>query len=327
MNCNFLIEAEDGIRVSVTVGEKERIVIKASYSNSKRFNKVTAESHEETGTDEETDEDETESSDYSGEENGSGLVHSSKCKEISDEEIQRIVQEYQTTSFKNLQRRFHLSYQTLRNILIENGVKLRSTGIKASHDAIESKVTPAQPVKKVPIQAPVKIKKEDDKQKIDTTSQKSLDKQIDLDLIAKTFEDASVSTLLHLYIGLNRHGNLSVDDLLKDYKFPMEFLRFATTNPNEYIRNLVTKMYSLGYSVDSIAVRIKKSSNFVRKFIPDEMMREANDRSQSRYTGERLSEEEKKAIKKFYLNGMSLSEISEQFSISLATVRRYALSN
>lgn len=323
MNCNFLIEAEDGIRVSVTVGEKERIVIKASYS--KRFNKVTTESHEETGTDEETDEDETESSDYSDEENAAGLVHSSKYKKISDEEIQRIVQEYQTTSFKNLQRRFHLSYQTLRNILIENGVKLRSTGIKTSHDAIESEVTQPQPAKKVPIQAPAKTKKEDDKQKIDTTSQKGLGKQINPELIAKTFNDASVSTLLHLYIELNRHGNLSVEDLLKDYKFPMEFLRFATTNPDEYIRSLVTKMYLLGYSVDSIAVRIKRSSNFVRKFIPDEMMREANDRSQSRYTGERLSEEEKKAIKKFYLDGMSLSEISEQFSISLATVRRYAI--
>ena len=122
MNCNFLIKAEDGICVSVTVGEKERIVIKASYS--KRFNKVATESHEETSTDEEDDEDETESSDYSGEGNDSDLVDSSKYKKISDEEIQRIVQEYRTTSFKNLQRRFHLSYQTLRNILIENGVEL-----------------------------------------------------------------------------------------------------------------------------------------------------------------------------------------------------------
>ena len=78
MNCNFLIKAEDGICVSVTVGEKERIVIKASYS--KRFNKVATESHEETSTDEEDDEDESENSDYSGEGNDSDLVHSSKYK-------------------------------------------------------------------------------------------------------------------------------------------------------------------------------------------------------------------------------------------------------
>lgn len=324
MNCNFLIEAEDGICVSVTVGEKERIVIKASYS--KRFNKVATESHEETSTDEEDDEDESESSDYSGEGNDSDLVDSSKYKKISDEEIQRIIQEYRVTSFKNLQRRFHLSYQTLRNILIENGVELRQTGKKVTCDTIkDTEATQPQLEEEVPPQT--SVKKENNKQKTDTISQNAPGKQIDFSLIAKTFEDANVSTLLHLYIELNRHGNLLVEDLLKDYKFPMEFLRFATTNPDEYIKNLVTKMYLLGYSVDSIAVRIKRSSNFVRKFIPDEMMREANDRSQSRYTGERLSEEEKKAIKKFYLNGMSLSEISEQFSISLATVRRYALSN
>ena len=317
MNCNFLIKAEDGICVSVTVGEKERIVIKASYS--KRFNKVATESHEETSTDEEDDEDESENSDYSGEGNDSDLVRSSKYKKISDEEIQRIVREYRTTSFKNLQRRFHLSFQTLRNILIENGVELRQTGKKVSCDTIKDSEAPlTQLEEEVPPQT--SVKKEDNKQKTDTISQNAPGKQIDFNLIAKTFEDANISALLHLYIELNRHGNLSVEDLLKDYKFPMEFLRFATTN-------LVTKMYLLGYSVDSIAVRIKRSSNFVRKFIPDEMMREANDRSQSRYTGERLSEEEKKAIKKFYLNGMSLSEISEQFSISLATVRRYALSN
>lgn len=209
--------------------------------------------------------------------------------DLSEEQIASICEEYAITSIRDLSKKYHISQKRLYSILNEHGVQIRKHG---QHSA---------------------------------ASKESSAKTYNWEEIDNIIEKREVSQLRTLYYAINKANGISAEELLKDHKFPIEFLEFATSEFELFTKKFILKMYNMGYSLDAISTRIKKPNNQVRQLIPDSIIRSRGDKSHSILTGEKLNDSEKQAIRTSYINGEDLNELTDRFGVSLQTVKRYAL--
>lgn len=220
----------------------------------------------------------------------SSVFQKGKTTDLSEEQVASICKEYATTSIINLTKKYHISQNRLYSILSKHGVQLRKQG-----------------------QHPV-------------ASEEPSAKTYNCEEIDTIIEKREVTQLQMLYYAINKaNGNITAEELVKDHKFPIEFLKFATSEFELFTQKFILKMYKMGYSIDAIATRVKKPTNQIRKLIPDSMIRSRGDKSHSMLTGERLKDTEKQAIRNGYINGENINELADRFGVSLQTVKRYAL--
>lgn len=216
-------------------------------------------------------------------------ITSSKCTQLSDEQIASICGEYATTSLHNLEKKYHVSEKRLRSILNENDVQIRKHG-----------------------QRPV-------------AAQQASVKTYDLEKVDSIIDKREVHELRMLYHDIKKENDISTKELLKNHKFPVEFLEFATSEFELFTQKFILKMYKMGYSIEAISTRVKKPANQVRQLIPDSIIRGRGDKSHSVLTGERLKDSEKQAIRKCFSNGESINDLADRFGVSPQTIKRYAL--
>lgn len=307
MNYTFCIEAENGIDVFHKVeGTTIKIVAKQKKHTPKRSDAFSYLLRSDVHNDDEgmTNEEVTEIiSNLHTQEDAwvNPEATSNRSTKITQRELGEIMKIYPSTPLKAIAEKYHISFNRIKKILLENGVNLRRHGEKIGvHHELQEPII-----------------EEDDV----VTIQEILNT---FESIDKIFEDTSVPTLLRLYYTVSHSKKCNLEELSKDFKLPVRFLQYALGEFDEFVKNLILKMYQIGYSVDNIAGRLKKSSTFVCEYLPDALVTEVSD--QIEYTSKPLGEEEKEKIKKMFHEGMSLSEISDKFLITLDTVRRYALS-
>lgn len=219
----------------------------------------------------------------------SSVFRKSKATDLSEEQIASICKEYVTTSIHDLSKKYHISQRRLYSILNEHGIQIRKHG---QHSAASKQLSA---------------------------------KTYNLEEVDKIIEKREVSQLRTLYYAINKANGISAEELLKDHKFPIEFLEFATSEFELFTQKFILKMYNMGYSLDAISTRIKKPINQVRQLIPDSIIRSRGDRSHSILTGEKLNDSEKQAIRNGYINGEGLNELADRFGVSLQTIKRYTL--
>ncbi len=220
----------------------------------------------------------------------SSVFQKGKTTDLSEEQVASICEEYATTSIHDLSKKYHISQKRLYSILNEHGIQIRKHG---QHSA---------------------------------TSKKMAAKAYNLEKVDNIIEKREVSQLRMLYYAINKtNGTITAEELVKDHKFPIEFLEFATSKFESFTQKFILKMYKMGYSIDAIATRVKKPTNQIRQLIPDSMIRSRGDKSNSILTGEKLKDTEKQAIRNGYINGENINELADRFGVSLQTVKRYAL--
>lgn len=209
---------------------------------------------------------------------------------LSDEQIASICEEYKTTAIHELMKKYHVSLKRLYSILTENGIQLRKHGQRTSVSDMPS------------------------------TS------AYNLEAVDNIIEKREVTQLLQLHRSIMRADEMiSAEELAKDHKFPIEFLEFATSEFELFTQKFILKMYQMGYSLGAISTRVKKPETYVRQQIPANILRKQGDKTSSVFTGERLKDEEKRAIQKRYALGESIDDLADCFKVSTQTVKRYAL--
>lgn len=207
---------------------------------------------------------------------------------LSEAQIASICEEYATTSIRDLARKYRISERRLYSILNENDVQIRKHG---QHIGVNEKTS------------------------METYNLEKVDSIID---------KRDVSQLRMLYHAIKKVNDISTEELLKNHKFPVEFLEFATSEFELFTQKFILKMYNMGYSIEAISTRIKMPANQIRQLIPDSIIRSRGDKSHSVLTGERLKDTEKEAIKKCFSNGESINDLADRFGVSIQTIKRYA---
>lgn len=209
---------------------------------------------------------------------------------LSDEQIATICEEYKTTAIHELMKKYHVSLKRLYSILTENGIQLRKHSQRTSVSDMPS------------------------------TS------AYNLEAVDNIIEKREVTQLLQLHRSIMRSDEmLSAEELARDHKFPIEFLEFATSEFELFTQKFILKMYQMGYSLGAISTRVKKPETYIRQQIPANILRKQGDKTSSVFTGERLKDEEKRAIQKRYALGESINDLADCFKVSTQTVKRYAL--
>lgn len=271
-----------------------------------------------------------------------------KYTQLSDEQIASICKEYATTSLHNLMKKYHISENQLRSILNKNGVQVRKQGQRTpltkgkytqlSDEQIASiceeyATTSSRALMKkyhVSEKRLFSILNENDVQirkhgQHPVASEKASVKTYDLEKIDSIINKREVHELRTLYHAIKKENGISTEELVKEHRFPIEFLEFATSEFELFTQKFILKMYNMGYSLEAISTRVKMPANQIRQLIPNSIIRSRGDKSHSVLTGERLKDTEKEAIKKCFANGESINDLADRFGVSPQTIKRYAL--